>query len=83
MLPKATLISGQGNSTLVRFGSKLFEFNHGKKVEVPVAVALILQDMVGRKKQPLFKITGMPEIVETVVSETNTEKSAEPRQLQF
>ena len=82
-MPKATLVSGEGNTLAIRFGSKLFEFINGKQVEVSVAVALILQDMVGKKKRPLFEIVDMPNIVEAVRIEPSAKDSGGPRQLQF
>lgn len=86
MLPKVTLLSGEGTNFLFRFGSKLFDFIGGGEERVPVAVALALEGQKMPGGKPLFQIEDMPEIVthcaERAVPVTQGIESG-PKQLQF
>jgi hypothetical protein len=64
-LPKVTLLGAPGNTYIITYGAKMFEFHSGKGVRVPVSVALLAQKKKDRKGNPLFSIAGMPEIVRT------------------
>ena len=82
-MPKATLLSA-GTTFAFRFGSKLFEFKGGIAEEIPTAVALGLKPMIGRGGKPLFRIEGLPTIIEAVPDPRPIRPNVEfPRQLQF
>ena len=84
MLPEATLLSGEGTTFALKFGTKLFEFAGGVALRVPPAVALALAKRVDREGNPLFAVVGLPTVVETVKNPTNVQRSIEsPRQLQL
>lgn len=65
MTPKATLRSTAGKDYTMLYGRKSYSFKAGKPLEVPVAVALILEKKMDKKGKPIFEVERMPEIVET------------------
>jgi hypothetical protein len=62
-LPKVTLLGSPGNTFVLVYGAKMFEFEAGKSRRVPVPIALLARKKQDRKGNPLFKIADMPEIV--------------------
>lgn len=86
MLPKVTLLSGEGTNFLLRFGSKSFDFQPGVEELVPVAVALALKGYKMPGGKPLFNIDDMPEIVVQARMESQpaeARQDVDPRQLRF
>ena len=62
MLPNVTLC-GQEESFSLQFGTASYTFHLGKKMEVPVAVALSLRGRKNEKGKPLFLVKGLPLII--------------------
>ena len=84
MLPKVTLLSGEGTTFALKFGTKLFEFKGGVALSVPPAVALAVEKRLDREGNPLFAVAGLPTIVETAKNPKDAQQSIKsPRQLQF
>jgi len=64
-MPKVTLLKEQWSSYSLAFGKGMFSFQGGETVnDVPVAVALELQKRKDQDGSPLFKVSGLPRIVE-------------------
>lgn len=62
-LPKVTLLGAQGNTYVIVYGAKMFPFEAGKGVRVPVPIALLAGKKRNKKGEPLFSVSGLPEIV--------------------
>jgi len=62
-MPKVTLLAGEWGNYTLAFGKGLFEFRGGSPMDVPVAVALEAAKRISKGK-PLFKVEGLPKIVE-------------------
>jgi len=71
MSPKVTLLQPLWATYSLQFGKQSFTFLGEKATDVPVAVAIHLQKKVDRKGKPLFKVEGMPTIVEDTEKEQN------------
>lgn len=62
--PKVTLIGKKGNTYSIVYGQRIFEFTAGIKKRVPVVIAIEAGKKRDRKGNLMFKVEGMPEVIE-------------------
>ena len=84
-MPEATYRGKPGASYSILVGRKSFAFTSGKKVPVPVSVALLLQKKIGDNNTAMFDIDGMPPLIQRPSVEAGQPvfRDVEPKQLQL
>jgi hypothetical protein len=85
-MPKVTLLGNPGKTYIYYQGKGEFSFSSGVPADVPVAVALELQKLKGKKGHPLFLVEEMPSIVspaEKAPGPSGQNVAGKPRQRRF
>lgn len=66
-MPKATLLRDSYSTYTAVYGTGTYEFQGGRKKEVPAAVAIELKKKVNKDGSLLFKVEGMPIVLKKFV----------------
>ena len=63
MVTQAIYLAPAGSTRDVYLGRAVYSFKGGRSLPVPDALAVRIKKTVNNKGEPLFKITGLPEVV--------------------
>jgi len=60
---KATYLASENSTYDMYFGRALYRFKGGKSKVIPTVLGLRIKNNKNGKGEPMFKVTGLPEIV--------------------